>query len=107
MPPHKIARLGVARSFQNIELFTHLTVLENLMLGRHVHMRHGVLASMAWFGPARRQEIEHRGLVEEVIDLLRCNRTGTSRSARSPTGCRSGSSWAGRSAFSLALSPPR
>ncbi|MCO5309742.1 MAG: ABC transporter ATP-binding protein [Austwickia sp.] len=70
LPPHRIARLGVARSFQNIELFANLTVLENLMLGRHIHMRHGVLASMAWFGPARRQEIEHRGLVEEVIDLL-------------------------------------
>ena len=40
------------------------------MLGRHIHMRHGVLASMLWFGPARRQEIAHRGLVEEVIDLL-------------------------------------
>ncbi len=70
MPPHKIARLGVARSFQNIELFTHLTVLENLMLGRHVHMKQGILASLAWFGPARRQEIAQRGLVEEVIDLL-------------------------------------
>lgn len=70
LPPHRIARLGVARSFQNIELFTHLTVLENLMLGRHVHMKHGVLSSMLWVGPARRQEIAHRGLVEEVIDLL-------------------------------------
>jgi branched-chain amino acid transport system ATP-binding protein len=70
MKPHKIARLGVARSFQNIELFRHLTVLENLMLGRHVHMRHRLLPSMAWFGPARRQEIAHRELVEEVIDLL-------------------------------------
>ena len=70
MPPHRVARIGVARSFQNIELFIHLTVLENLMLGRHIHMRHGVLTSMAWFGPARRQEIRHRELVEEVIDML-------------------------------------
>jgi branched-chain amino acid transport system ATP-binding protein len=69
-PPHQIARLGVARSFQNIELFAHLTVLENLMLGRHVHMSTSVLASLLWFGPARRQEIAQRGLVEEVIDLL-------------------------------------
>ncbi|WP_238154396.1 ABC transporter ATP-binding protein [Ornithinimicrobium sufpigmenti] len=70
LPPYKIARLGVARSFQNIELFSHLTVLENLMLGRHIHMRHSVAASMLWFGPGRRQEIAHRQLVEEVIDLL-------------------------------------
>ncbi|MFB9733373.1 ABC transporter ATP-binding protein [Ornithinimicrobium kibberense] len=70
LPPFKVARLGVARSFQNIELFSHLTVLENLMLGRHIHMRHSVMASMLWFGPARKQEIEHRHLVEEVIDLL-------------------------------------
>ncbi|AXH96419.1 ABC transporter ATP-binding protein [Ornithinimicrobium avium] len=70
LPPHKVARLGVARSFQNIELFSHLSVLENLMLGRHIHMKHSVLASMLWFGPARNQEIEHRHLVEEVIDLL-------------------------------------
>ncbi|RIK17193.1 MAG: ABC transporter ATP-binding protein [Acidobacteria bacterium] len=70
LPPYKVARLGVARSFQNIELFAHLSVLENLMLGRHIHMKHSVLASMLWFGPARRQEIEHRHLVEEVIDLL-------------------------------------
>jgi branched-chain amino acid transport system ATP-binding protein len=70
LPPYKIARLGVARSFQNIELFAHMTVLENLMLGRHIHMRQSVLASMLWLGPARRQEIEHRNLVEEVVDLL-------------------------------------
>ncbi len=70
LPSYKVARLGVARSFQNIELFSHLSVLENLMLGRHIHMKHSVLASMLWFGPARRQEITHRHLVEEVIDLL-------------------------------------
>lgn len=68
--PHRIARLGVARSFQNIELFGHLTVLENLMLGRHIHMKHRLWPSMAWFGPARRQEVHHREFVEEVIDLL-------------------------------------
>ncbi len=68
--PHEIARLGVARSFQNIELFRHLTVLENLMLGRHTRMSLALLPALVWFGPARRQEIAHRGLVEEVIDLL-------------------------------------
>ena len=68
--PHRIARLGVARSFQNIELFGHLTVLENLMLGRHIHMNHRLLTSMVWFGPARKQEVRHREFVEEVIDLL-------------------------------------
>jgi branched-chain amino acid transport system ATP-binding protein len=68
--PSRIARLGVARSFQTIELFKHMTVLDNLMLGRHVHMKHRVSTSLVYFGPARRQEIEHRELVEEVIDLL-------------------------------------
>jgi len=68
--PDQIARLGLARSFQNIELFRHLTVLENLMLGRHHRMSHALLPALVWFGPARRQEIEHRALVEEVIDLL-------------------------------------
>jgi branched-chain amino acid transport system ATP-binding protein len=68
--PHRIARLGVARSFQNIELFGHLTVLENLMLGRHIHMRHHLLPALVWFGPARNQEVRHREFVEEIIDLL-------------------------------------
>jgi branched-chain amino acid transport system ATP-binding protein len=68
--PSRIARLGVARSFQNIELFKHMTVLDNLMLGRHVHMKHRVIPSLIYLGLARRQEIEHRELVEEVIDLL-------------------------------------
>ena len=68
--PDRIARAGVARTFQNIELFKRMTVLENLMLGRHVHMSHHVLPSMLWFGPALRQEVEHRHLVEEVIDFL-------------------------------------
>jgi branched-chain amino acid transport system ATP-binding protein len=68
--PSRIARSGVARAFQNIELFKHMTVLDNLMLGRHVHMKQSVWRSFLYFGPARRQEIAHRELVEEVIDFL-------------------------------------
>lgn len=68
--PHAIARLGVARSFQNIELFSHLSVLDNLMLGRHVHLRRHLAPSLLWFGPARKQEIASREVVEEVIHFL-------------------------------------
>ena len=68
--PSRIAKWGVARSFQNIELFKHMTVLENLMLGRHTHMRHNVFSALLYWGPAERQEIRERELVEEVIDLL-------------------------------------
>ncbi len=70
LPPHRIAALGVARTFQNIELFKHMTVLENLMLGRHVHMRGGVLSGGLYLGRQRRREIEHRRYVEEVIDFM-------------------------------------
>ena len=70
LPPHRIAALGVARTFQNIELFKHMTVLENLMLGRHVHMRGGVLGGGLYVGRQRRAEIEHRRYVEEVIDFM-------------------------------------
>ena len=70
MPPHRIASLGVARTFQNIELFKHMTVLDNLMLGRHVHMKGGVLSGGIHLGRQRRREIEHRRYVEEVIDFM-------------------------------------
>lgn len=68
--PHQIARLGIARSFQNIELFRHMTVLENLMLGRHVHMRGNLLTCALYLGRQRREEIVHRRRVEEIIDFL-------------------------------------
>ena len=70
LPPHRIAALGVARTFQNIELFKHMTVLENLMLGRHVHMTGGVLSGGLYLGRQRRVEIKHRRRVEEVIDFM-------------------------------------
>jgi branched-chain amino acid transport system ATP-binding protein len=68
--PHLIAGMGLARTFQNIALFQHLTVLDNLMLGRHQHIRYGAAAALVWLGRARRAEVEHRRAVEQVIELL-------------------------------------
>jgi branched-chain amino acid transport system ATP-binding protein len=70
MPPSQIARLGIARSFQNIELFRHMTVLDNLMAGCHVHMHSNLLSSMIYWGSAQREQIEFRRYVEDIIDLL-------------------------------------
>lgn len=70
MKPHRIAELGVARTFQNIELFANLTVLDNILLGRNLRMKSGVLASAIYWGPARREETEHRRRAEEIIDFL-------------------------------------
>jgi branched-chain amino acid transport system ATP-binding protein len=69
--PHRIAGLGVARTFQNIALFKGMTVLDNLMLGRHVHMRAGVLAAFAYWGLAQKEEVAHRKRVEDLIDFLK------------------------------------
>ena len=70
LKPDRIARLGVARTFQNIELFSHMTTLENLLLGRHLRIRTGILAG-AVFGPGViKEEMEHRRRVEEIMDLL-------------------------------------
>jgi branched-chain amino acid transport system ATP-binding protein len=68
--PHHIARLGIARTFQNIELYTGLSTLDNLMASRHIHMKRGAIAGGLFFGPARREEIKHRQAVEDVIDLM-------------------------------------
>jgi branched-chain amino acid transport system ATP-binding protein len=69
--PHEIAALGVARTFQNIALFSGLTVLDNIMLGRHVRMRAGVLASVVYWGAAQREEVAHREICEELIEFLK------------------------------------
>ncbi len=69
--PHQVAALGIARTFQNIALFSGLTVLDNLMLGRHVRMRSGVLRSVVYWGLAQREEIAHREVCEELIDFLK------------------------------------
>ncbi len=69
--PSRVAELGVARTFQNIALFRGMTVLDNLMLGRHVRMKAGVLASFIYWGFAQREEVSHRRRVEDIIDFLR------------------------------------
>jgi len=69
--PSEIAGLGIARTFQNIALFGGLTVLDNLMLGRHVRMRSGVLSSAIYWGMAQREEIANREVCEELIDFLK------------------------------------
>ncbi|MBI4776346.1 MAG: ABC transporter ATP-binding protein [Deltaproteobacteria bacterium] len=70
LKPHRVAARGVARTFQNIELFKNMTVIENLLLGRHVLMRTGVVAGALFFGGALRDEVEHRLRIEEIIDFL-------------------------------------
>ena len=68
--PDKIGRLGVARTFQNIQLFTGLSAVDNLMAGRHVKMRHNWLQGALFFGAAEKEEVEHREKVEDIIDFL-------------------------------------
>jgi len=71
LPAHKIASLGIARTFQNIELFQGMTVLDNIKLGAHVHLRSGILAGGLYWGQARREEIRLRKEIEErILDLL-------------------------------------
>ncbi|KAA0259585.1 ABC transporter ATP-binding protein [Deferribacter autotrophicus] len=70
---HKRAKLGIVRTFQNLELFKGMTVLENLMLSRHIFMKYGLFSSILYFGKALREEVEHRKKVEEVIDYLNLN----------------------------------
>ncbi|MCB9433563.1 MAG: ABC transporter ATP-binding protein [Ardenticatenaceae bacterium] len=70
IPPHNIASLGIARTFQNIALYTGLSTLDNLMAARHIHMKQTMLDSMLFWGRALREEVEHREFIEEIIDFL-------------------------------------
>jgi branched-chain amino acid transport system ATP-binding protein len=70
MKPHRIASRGVARTFQNLALFRGMTVLENILLGRHVHMGAGALPTLFYWVWAVRNEVAHRRAVEELIDFM-------------------------------------
>ncbi len=69
--PHRIAGLGIARTFQNVELFAHMTVLDNIKLGAHVHLTSGFLSGGIYYGKCRNEEMRLRKEIEErIIDLL-------------------------------------
>jgi branched-chain amino acid transport system ATP-binding protein len=71
MKPHKIAGLGIARTFQNVELFSHMSVLDNIKLGAHVHLKSGFLSGGIYYGKTRSEEVALRRHIEEkIIDLL-------------------------------------
>ncbi len=70
LPPHRIAGLGIARTFQNIELFEHASVLQNLLIGRHCHRRSNLFSEILFLPSVREMEIAHRRRVEDVIDFL-------------------------------------
>ena len=65
MKPHKVASLGIARTFQNVELFKHMTVIDNIKLGHHVHLKSGFLSGGIYYGKTRREEIALRREIEE------------------------------------------
>jgi branched-chain amino acid transport system ATP-binding protein len=70
MRPDKLARRGIARTFQNIELYTGLTTQDNIMAARHVFMKQNFVTGALYFGPAHTEEIKHRETVEEILDFL-------------------------------------
>lgn len=67
---HNIARAGLARTFQGTHIFSGMTVIENIMVGRHIHMNSSIASAFLYFGPCKREEIRHREVVEEIIELL-------------------------------------
>ncbi len=87
-PPHRIAGLGIARTFQNIELFEHASVLHNLLIGRHTHKSTGLFSEMFFTSKVRAAEIAAREKVEQVIDLLELQHYRDSMVAGLPYGVR-------------------
>lgn len=70
LPPHRIAKLGISRTFQHIELYGGMTTLDNLLAARHIHFKNSFLWQALRFGPALREEVRHREVVEEIIHFL-------------------------------------
>ena len=88
VPPHQIAARGIARTFQNIELFANASLLQNLLIGRHCHSEVGLLAQFGFLPSVRRAEIAHREKAEEVIEFLGLQRYRDQLIANLPYGVR-------------------
>jgi len=88
IPAYRVAGLGIARTFQNIELFANATLLQNLLIGRHCHSTVGVLAQLAFLPAVRREELKHREKAEEVIAFLGLERYRDTLIANLPYGVR-------------------
>ena len=86
MKPYNVARLGVARTFQNIALFKGMTTLNNLMAGRIIRMKTNLFWQALWQGPAQREEVEHRERVEHIIDFLKIQSIRNTPVGRLPYG---------------------
>jgi branched-chain amino acid transport system ATP-binding protein len=86
MVPHETAKQGIARTFQNIALFKGMSVLDNIMTGRNLKMRRGLLWQALYRGPAMREEIEHRKAVERIIDFLQIEAVRKTPAGRLPYG---------------------
>ena len=86
MQPHEAASQGIARTFQNIALFKGMTTLDNIMTGRNLNMTRNFLWQAIYFGPARREELEHRAKVEDIIDFLEVEAIRQGTAGRLPYG---------------------
>ncbi len=86
MEPHHAARLGIARTFQGLALFKGMSVLDNILAGRNLMMKANLFFQQVWLGPARREEIEHRKRVEEIIDFLEIQHVRRTPVGRLPYG---------------------
>jgi branched-chain amino acid transport system ATP-binding protein len=86
LTPRRMARLGVARTFQNLALFKGMSVLDNIMAGRHLHMHSNLLLQALRWGPAEREETQHREVAERIIDFLEIQAHRKSPVGRLPYG---------------------
>jgi len=86
LKPDQVARLGIARTFQNVALFKGMSVLDNIMTGRLLKMRGSFVLDALYWGPAKRQELEHRAFVERIIDFLEIQAIRKTAASRLPYG---------------------
>lgn len=86
--PYEIATLGISRTFQDLALYSGASTLNNVLTGRHFQTRENLLLQMAWFGPARKEEIRQRRIVEEILDFLEIQHIRHTQVGKLPYGLR-------------------